>query len=74
MISRVLNLRLNHSWLAIPRLLQTYISQGGTEIGKGGPVLAAKIGLAGPILAAKLVRGDQFWQKFLPKMVRPDQL
>ena len=73
MISRVLNLRLNHSWLAIPRLLQTYISQGDRNW-QGGPVLAAKIGPAGPILAAKLVRGDQFWQKFLPKMVRPDQL
>ena len=36
--------------------------------------MAAKIGPAGPILAAKLVRGDQFWQKFLPKLVRLDQI
>ena len=37
------------------RLVQIYIfmcGHGGTEIGKGGPVLAAKIGPAGSILAA----------------------
>ena len=30
---------------------------GGTKIGKGGPVLAAKIGLGGPVLT-----GDRFFR------------
>ena len=46
---------------------------GGDQNWQGGLVLAAKIGPAGPILAAKVVRGDQFWQKFLPKLVRLDR-
>ena len=54
------------------RLFQIYILQGDQNW-QGGPVLAAKIGPAGPILAAKVVRGDQFWQNFLPKLVRPDR-
>jgi len=45
----------------------------GTDFGRGGPILAAKTGPPGPILAAKVVRGDQFWQVFLPKSVRPDR-
>jgi len=45
----------------------------GTDFGKGGPILATKIGPAGLILAAKTGPGDQFWQVFLPKSVRPDQ-
>ena len=36
----------------------------GTEIGKGGPILAAKIGPAGPILAAKVVLGTTFGRFF----------
>ena len=45
----------------------------GTEIGNGGPILAAKIGPAGPILAAKMVRGTTFGWFFLSKSVRPDR-
>ena len=52
MISRVLNLRLNHSWLAIPRLLQTYISQGGPKLARGDQ-----------FWLPKLVRPDRFWQQ-----------
>ena len=36
----------------------------GTEIGKGGPILAAKNGPAGLILAAKVVRGTTFGRFF----------
>jgi len=52
---------------------KTAILVGGTDFGKGGTILAAKIGPAGPILADKTGPGDQFWQVFLPKSVRPDR-
>jgi len=45
----------------------------GDQFWQGGTNLAAKIGPAGPILAAKTGPGDQFWQVFLPKSVRPDR-
>jgi len=45
----------------------------GDRFWQGGPILAAKIGLAGSILVAKTGPGDQFWQVFLLKSVRPDR-
>jgi len=44
-----------------------------TAILVGEPILVAKIGLARLILAAKTGPGDQFWQVFLPKLVRPNR-
>ena len=51
----------------------------GTDFGRY--IIFAKIvppwgtdfGKRGPILAAKVVRGDRFWQVFLPKSIRLDQ-
>ena len=54
------------------KLFQIYILQGDQNW-QGGPVLAVKSGPAGPILATKVIRGDQYWQNFLPKLVRLDR-
>jgi len=52
---------------------KTAILVGGPILARGDQFSAAKIGPAGPILAAKTGPGDQFWQVFLPKSVRPDR-
>ena len=54
-------MRLNHSWLAIPRLLQTCISQGGPKLARGTSFgcqnwfgqtdFGSKTGPEGPVLA-----------------------
>ena len=53
-IIQFMSMQLGEQLASYLKLLRIYIFWGGTEIGKGGPVLAAKIGPAGPIFSLQV--------------------